>query len=231
MTQPNRLATLAVRLPAALGPRRYVYAAPNFLNVNFENGEWYIGQGNTQLQPPRLASTMVLADDISIALTDSLGESPDPLVIVAGSQIFIFGPSGFLTFNIVSRAGFTGNNYQFLVVTGGTLTGDDFQVTAGLTLGFSGTTTLQPGPTENREVWARINERGAETGILAINTTETVSVVTETAELVIRFIDPSTYERLLSITDDLGREWEIRSFRSLEDRRNLALECQRDATS
>ena len=40
-------------------------------------------------------------------------------------------------------------------------------------------------------MWARINERGAETGILAINTTETVSVVTETAELVIRFIDPS----------------------------------------
>ena len=85
-----------------------------------------------------------------------------------------------------------------------------------MTLGFSGTTTLQPGPTENREVWARINERGAETGILAINTTETVSVVTETAELVIRFIDPETYERLLSIRDDLGRVWEIRSFRSLE---------------
>ena len=227
MTQPNRLATLAVRLPAALGPRRYVYAAPNFLNVNFENGEWYIAQGNTQFQPPRVASTMVLADDISIALTDSLGASPDP---TAGSQVFIFGPSGFLTFNVVSRAGFSGNNYQFLVVTGGTLTEDDFEVTAGLTLGFSGTTTLQPGPTENREVWARINERGAETGILAINTTETVSVVTETAELVIRFIDPETYERLLSITDDLGRVWEIRSFRSLEDRRFLALEAQRDAS-
>ena len=227
MTLPNRLATLAVRLPAALGPRRYVYAAPNFLNVNFENGEWYIAQGNTQLQPPRVASTMVLADDISIALTDSLGASPDP---TAGSQVFIFGPSGFLTFNVVSYAGFTGNNYQFLVVAGGTLTGDDFQVTAGLTLGFSGTTTLQPGPTENREVWVKINERGAETGILAINTTETVSVVTETAELVIRFIDPSTYERLLSVTDDLARVWEIRSFRSLEDRRYLALECLRNAS-
>ena len=231
MTQPNRLATLAVRLPAALGPRRYVYAAPNFLNVNFENGEWYIAQGNTQLQPPRVASTMVLADDISIAQTDSLGASSDPTVIVPGSQVFIFGPSGFLTFNVVSRAGFYGNNYQFLVVAGGILTGDDFQVTAGLTLGFSGTTTLQPGPTENREVWVKINERGAETGILAINTTETVSVVTETAELVIRFIDPSTYERLLSVTDDLARVWEIRSFRSLEDRRYLALECQRNATS
>ena len=227
MTQPNRLATLAVRLPAALGPRRYVYAAPNFLNVNFENGEWYIAQGNTQLQPPRVASTMVLADDISIALTDSLGAAPDPTV---GSQVFIFGPSGFLTFNVVSYAGFTGNNYQFLVVGGGTLTGDDFQVTAGLTLGFSGTTTLQPGPTEIREVWVKINERGAETGILAINTTETVSVVTETAELVIRFIDPETYERLLSITDDLGRVWEIRSFRSIEDRRYLALECLRNAS-
>ena len=94
MTQPNRLATLAVRLPAALGPRRYVYAAPNFLNVNFENGEWYIGQGNTQLQPPRVASTMVLADDISIALTDSLGASPDPLVIVAGSQGIHIRPGG-----------------------------------------------------------------------------------------------------------------------------------------
>ena len=128
MTQPNRLATLAVRLPAALGPRRYVYAMPNFLNVNFENGEWYCAQGNTQFQPPRLASTMVLADDISIALTDSLGASPDPTVIVPGSQVFIFGPSGFLTFNVVSRAGFSGNNYQFLVVTGGTLTGDDFEV-------------------------------------------------------------------------------------------------------
>ena len=45
MTQPNRLATLAVSLPAALGPRRYVYAAPNFLNVNFENGEWYMRPG------------------------------------------------------------------------------------------------------------------------------------------------------------------------------------------
>ena len=176
---------------------------------------------------PRVASTMLQADDISIALTDSLGASPDP---TAGSQVFIFGPSGFLTFNVVSRAGFTPNNYQFLVVTGGTLTGDDFEVESGLTLGFSGTTSLQPGPTENREVWARINERGAETGILAINTTETVSVVTETAELVIRFIDPETYERLLSIRDDLGRVWEIRSFRSLEDRRYLALECQRNAT-
>ena len=227
MTLPNRLATLAVSLPAALGPRRYVYAAPNFLNVNFENGEWYCAQGNTQFQPPRLASTMLQADDISIALTDSLEASPDP---TAGSQVFIFGPSGFLTFDVVSRAGFTPNNYQFLVVAGGTLTGDDFQVESGLTLGFSGTTSLQPGPTENREVWARINERGAETGILAINTTETVSVVTETAELVIRFIDPETYERLLSIRDDLGRVWEIRSFRSLEDRRYLALECQRNAT-
>ena len=76
----------------------------------------------------------------------------------------------------------------------------------------------------------KINERGAETGILAINTTETISVVTETAELVIRFVDPSTYERLLSITDDLGRVWEIRSFRSLEDRRYLALECLRNAS-
>ena len=231
MTQPNRLATLAVRLPAALGPRRYVYAAPNFLNVNFENGEWYCAQGNTQFQPPRLASTMVSADDISIALTDSLGASPDPMVIVPGSQVFIFGPSGFLTFNVASRAGFSGNNYQFLVVAAGHLTGDDFEIESGLTLGFSGVTTLQPGPTENREVWTRINERGAETGILAINTTETVSVVTETAELVIRFIDPETYERLLSVTDDLRRVWEIRSFRSLEDRRYLALECQRNATS
>ena len=230
MTQPNRLATLAVRLPAALGPRRYVYAAPNFLNVNFENGEWYCAQGNTQFQPPRLASTMVQADDISIALTDSLGASPDPTVIVPGSQVFIFGPSGFLTFNVVSRAGFSGNNYQFLVVAAGHLTGDDFEVESGLTLGFSGVTTLQPGPTENWEVWARINERGAETGILAINTTETVSIVTETAELVIRFIDPETYERLLSITDDLRRVWEIRSFRSLEDRRYLALECLRNAS-
>ena len=158
MTQPNRLATLAIRLPVALGPSRYVYAMPNFLSVNFEDGEWYIAQGVTQFQPPRLASTMVSADDISIALTDSLGASPDPTVIVPGSQVFIFGPSGFMTFNVVSRSGFTGNNYQFLVVAGGTLTGDDFQVTAGLTLGFSGTTTLQPGPTENREVWARIND-------------------------------------------------------------------------
>ena len=230
MTLPNRIAYLMVRLPAALGPRRFVYAAPNFVNVNFQDGEWYIAHGLNQFQPPRLASTMVTADDISIALTDSLGAAPDQAVLVAGSQIFIFGPSGFLTFNIISRAGFSGNNYQFLVVGGGTLTGDDFQVTAGLTLGFSGTTTLQPGPTENREVWARINERGAETGILAINTTETVSVVTETAELVIRFIDPETYERLLSITDDLGRVWEIRSFRSLEDRRYLALECLRNAS-
>ena len=230
MTLPNRIANLMVRLPAALGPRRFVYAVPNFLNVNFQDGEWYIARGVTQFQPPRLASTMVTADDISIALTDSLGVSPDPLVIVAGSQIFIFGPSGFLTFNVVSRAGFSPNNYQFLTVSGGHLTGDDFEVTAGLTLGFSGVSTLQPGPTENREVWTRINERGAETGILAINTTETVSVVTETAELIIRFIDPATYERLLSIRDDLDRTWEIRSFRSLEDRRYLALECLRNAS-
>ena len=230
MTLPNRIANLMVRLPAALGPRRYVYAMPNFLNVNFQDGEWYIARGVTQFQPPRLASTMVLADDISLALTDSLEASPDPAVIVIGSQVFIFGPSGFLTFNVVSRAGFSPNNYQYLTVSGGTLTGDDFEVTAGLTLGFSGVSTLQPGPTENREVWVKINERGAETGILAINTTETISVVTETAELVIRFVDPSTYERLLSITDDLGRVWEIRSFRSLEDRRYLALECLRNAS-
>ena len=189
-----------------------------------------MAQGTTTFQPPRLASTMLQADDISIALTDSLGASPDPTVIVPGSQVFIFGPSGFLTFDLVSRAGFSPNNYQFLTLQRGVLTGDDFEVTAGLTLGFSGTTTLQPGPTENREVWVKINERGAETGILAINTTETVSVVTETAEIVIRFIDPETYERLLTVVDDLGREWEIRSFRSLEDRRYLALECQRDAS-
>ena len=98
-------------------------------------------------------------------------------------------------------------------------------------MGFSARSPAQRRvPLVDRDVWARITERGSESGILAIETSSEIAVVTDTAEITIRFLHPSEYTRLVSIRDDLARTWTVRSFRAIEDRRFLALDCERDAS-
>ena len=229
MTLPNRIASLRVREPLTTAPTRFVYATPQFVSNRFAAGEWYMAANRAARRPPQMASNLVTVDDISLAFDDSLAATPDQSLIVAGSQVFIFGPSGMLTYDVVSNTPFSLFGYFYLTVSGGALTGEDFEIIAGLTVGFSGIQSLQQGPLADRTVWARISERGSERGILAIQTTEEVTTVTDTAEFVIPFIDPSTYASLISITDDLARTWTIRSFRAIEDRLYMALECERDA--
>ena len=228
----NRIFTLRTRLPSVTAPTRFVYSRPQFSSNTFADGDWYMAVGPAQRPPPRQAAALLNVNDISLAFTDSLVASPDQSVISAGTQVFIFGPNDgqMLTYDVVSNQQFAGFNYFYLTTSGGRLIGDDFTITAGLTVGFQNITSEMPGPLRDGDVWARITERGSESGILAIETSAEVDVVTDTAEVTIRFIHPSTYTRLIAILDDLGRTWTIRSSRASEDRKYLALDCERDAT-
>ena len=235
MTQPiNRIVTLAFDGPFVDRPRRFVWGAYDGTTGALEDSGWQMLTNLSglprDLSPPRLASTMVTAEELSVALTEVTGLMPDGAAVTVGSTVIIYGPAGRVTFDVDGVAVSSLRNAIIMSVSGGTLTGTDFQVTAGVTVAFSGITSRQAGPETTMDVWARIVERGAESGTLAITTSEDVVIVRESAEVRVRFIDPAIYSRLVTLTDDLARVWTIRSFNATSDRRYLALDCVRNAT-
>ena len=235
MTQPlNRIATLAFSGPFMDALTRHVYSAYTTDN-RLPAGAWRLLGGNPlgllrELRPPRMASTMVGAFELALSTTEAAGVTVDSSALDSGQTVAILGPNGRVTFNIDSLATSTLRSAIVFQLSGGVLTGADFQVESGITVGFSAITSRQAGPDATRDVWCRIVERGAESGILAIQSSADVIVVRESAEIQLRFIDPATYSRLTTITDDLDRVWTIGSFNASNDRRYLALECSRVAT-
>ena len=81
-----------------------------------------------------------------------------------------------------------------------------------------------------RRVWGRILERGAEAGLLTLTTdTDPVPGTVEVAEFVIRYDVNLAIGNVL--VDDLGREWALRSSRSILDRRYLEFEGTRNVVA
>ena len=111
--------------------------------------------------------------------------------------------------------------YYRLEVSNFVQVGDDFQPATTLEFGIGGV-GLPSSVTsvENMTEWARITERGADTGFLTIGeeTTDT-DASQESAEFVVRYKD--VLANGTSLTDDLGRVWTINSTRTLQDRRYL----------
>ena len=249
MTQPlNRLATLRYAGPYTLQPIRYGYGAPAGSGLPLASGQWrafgnaptrarYASwQGGnsrtttTEFSLPVRASALAAATSFQFARTDSVGRGINPLAVSPGDTLALYGPSGTLAFPVTASGGNEAANLITLSVSAGTLTGDDFEIAAGVTVGFSGVTGNVSGPAEERDVWCRIVERGADAGIVAIQSTADVAVVRETADFRIRFIPPNDYSLLISIRDDLGRVWTVRSANASRDRRYLDLEALRDAS-
>ena len=79
--------------------------------------------------------------------------------------------------------------------------------------------------TTNRKAWAALYELGLTSGIVSVGSSEIQTTSEETARLVIRY-DPDLAQGK-SVTDDLGREWTVRSSRAIQNRRFLEFELFR----
>ena len=237
----NRLATLQLRGNEGTGPTLFAYTRAVLRIDNFIAGDWYAGRntgaqdlfGNDIYQnytPAVLASDVRHALLWALAIEDINGQIIDPNQILDGGQLFLFGPDdAVVTYTIDSAAPFTNDGGIALGVSGGILTGPDWTLEVGgtVSVGYSAITSIRAGALSTRKVWTRITERGAESGLLAIQAVESNIVIRESAEFVIRFIPPALYATITTLTDDYGRQWTVTSNRAILDRRYLSLECYR----
>ena len=156
----NRQASLEFTVPAAPGPTPYLYRVnTDITRLTFAAGEWsiYYATGatdsfgnavNVELTAPIMASALLPATFIDVALTDSNGLNIFHHLVNIGGQVFVFGPGDaqvVWTSTFVTRA--TSENYLRVTVEGGVLTGDDFEITVdgGLSIGFSELVSVRPG--------------------------------------------------------------------------------------
>ena len=79
--------------------------------------------------------------------------------------------------------------------------------------------------TPSKKVWGNLVELGISADILAIGSVETLTPSEESARLVTRY--NADFARGRKATDDLGREWDIRGSRSIQERRYLQFDLTR----
>ena len=229
----NRLATLTLAGPPMQAPVEYTFSTYSFTTGALPANTWQLIRNPfslpQDLDPPRMASAMARGDELAVS-TDAVGTEDFPTeMIAAGQTVSIIGPAGALVWDITDVSVSTIRRAVIMSVDNGALQGDDFQVTAGITVGFSAITAEQAGQNVNRDVYCRITERGAESSLIAIESSTEITRNVDSAEFSIRWIDPRTYTRLVSILDDLGRTWTIDSFRASDNRRYLYLDTSRNA--
>ena len=238
----NRQVTIGFLGSEGVGPTVLVYRPGTFYGrPTFAPGEWLVYRFTGETSPlgnpvvesyvpdpmPVQASSMAHAQYMELSLTDANNQVLDPDA-VSGGQVFVFGPGDAqIEFNIDEVRRFDDRIQLF--VSGGILTGGDFVITTegGLSMGYSQITSIRAGEASTMVVWCRIAERGSEAGLLAIQADDTALRIEESAEFVIRFIPPTDYSALTTVTDEFQRVWTVGSTRSILDRRYLALECHR----
>ena len=237
----TRLATLRLLGNEGIGPTLYAYTPATDHNLpNYVAGNWYAGRVAgvdlfdndiyENFTPEVVASVLKEARDIRLAVLDANSEAVNPSLILDGSQLFIYGPDGAVVSFIVDNS-FTFGSASAIAfdVSGGQLTGPDWTLGVGgtVSVGFSSITSIRAGAPFTLDVWCRINERGAESGLLAIQAVESNIVIRESAEFLIRFVPIADYSVIQTVTDDYKRIWTVTSNRAILDRRYLSLECYR----
>ena len=79
--------------------------------------------------------------------------------------------------------------------------------------------------TTNRKAWGQLSEMGITSGIVAVGSSELQTTSEETARLILRY--DADLAQGKKVTDDLNREWTVRSSRAIRDRRFLEFELFR----
>ena len=119
-------------------------------------------------------------------------------------------------------------HHEYIFVESPELVGEPFEWDRNERVFFSVSGITAPmavGETTNRKAWAQLVELGITSGIVAVGSSELQTTSEETARLVIRY-DPDLGHGK-SVTDDLGREWTVRSSRAIQNRRYLEFELFR----
>ena len=120
------------------------------------------------------------------------------------------------------------HEFVFVFVENPELVGDSFSWARNerVLISVSGITApMASGETTNRKAWGAITELGIVSGIVSVGSDNLQTVSEETARLVIRY--DADLAQGKSVTDDLGREWTVRSSRAIRDRRFLEFELFR----
>ena len=81
------------------------------------------------------------------------------------------------------------------------------------------------GEVSNRKAWGAITELGIVSGIVSVGSDNLQTASEETARLILRY--DADLAQGKTVTDDLGREWTVRSSRSIRERRFLEFELFR----
>ena len=120
------------------------------------------------------------------------------------------------------------HEFIFVYVESPELVGDAFSWDRNERVFFSvsGITAPQSiGEVSNRKAWAALYELGITSGIVSVGSSEIQTTSEETARLILRY-DPDLAQGK-AVTDDLGREWTVRSSRAIQNRRYLEFELYR----
>ena len=118
--------------------------------------------------------------------------------------------------------------YFFVDVHSPTLSGDSFSWERDEPVIFSiegQTLPVAASATADKKVWGRLDELGIVSGIVAVGGLESATASEETARLILRYHPAIAQGK--SVTDDLGREWTVRSSRAIQNRRFLEFELFR----
>ena len=120
------------------------------------------------------------------------------------------------------------HEFIFVYIESPELVGEPFEWDRNEPVFFSveGITAPQStGEVSNRKAWAALYELGITSGIVAVGSSELQTTSEETARLILRY-DPDL-ARGGKVTDDLGRDWTVRSSRAIQNRRFLEFELFR----
>ena len=222
-TSPNlrrRVSVIAATRPETRTPLPHEWLTPAYLYGTrvAEEGEW-------DIQPDWVAPNAGLSTGVLPATRMRLagpvpGDGAD-----TGDVLFMYGPGGaFVQWTIVSIAISISRNFFQLTLADGVASGPAFQV-VGITLGFSGIQRVTFGPDVTRNMWADISERDSLVVELDIGSTAQ-DRVDQQADILIRY--QSDFALVRTVTDDLGRVWEIASAQALDGRRYLTCAGERE---
>ena len=120
------------------------------------------------------------------------------------------------------------HEYIFLYIESPGLVGDSFSWDRNERVFFSVsgiTAPMASGETTDRKAWAQLVELGLTSGIVSVGSDNLQTTSEETARLILRY--DADLAQGKSVTDDLGREWTVRSSRAIRDRRFLEFELFR----